>query len=386
MADIDVAATPDALQKLIERGKKVKEVLDKLRKSADQFATTLYKGLDKTDIGISDADVGRIKTAMDNLGGSIGATSAELEMMAVKFGTLIAMGVDKELFKMSGGFFSMADGAKEMSAQMDEFIRRASGSKIVSKIFGETGAKAINFMANIAAAGDAGRNMENALLKQAAAAGGLSKMMKSLNNNYEMTGTKVLKFAKDAELVGNATGLYSERVAKLQHELMAIPGSMDKMITFTKQLYPALIAEESVIKVTQGTLLELAEVTNYMKDVQKDFTTGTKGALEALSKMHLASQKTEIPMGIMKKYAQDVAAQFLYLGDNTQGAIDVMASFGPALAESGYGPRAIADIVKGFTKGISDMDIAQQAFLSGMTGGVGGLQGAFEIDIMLAEG
>ena len=32
------------------------------------------------------------------------------------------------------------------------------------------------------------------------------------------------------------------------------------------------------------------------------------------------------------------------------------------------------------------MDIAQQAFLSGMTGGVGGLQGAFEIDIMLAEG
>jgi len=67
-------------------------------------------------------------------------------------------------------------------------------------------------------------------------------------------------------------------------------------------------------------------------------------------------------------------------------SISIMGKLGPALQESGLGPEAISNVVKGVTDGIAHMDTAQKAFLSSQTGGAGGLMGAFQIDQMLAEG
>jgi hypothetical protein len=133
-----------------------------------------------------------------------------------------------------------------------------------------------------------------------------------------------------------------------------------------------------------------------MEDLTFSFETmGVKGepALEFAARMQNASQAMGIPLKFVKQYAEEAASAFTLFADDTkaaaemgQSAINIMGRLGPALQQSGLGPKAIGDIVKGVTDGIARMDTAQKAFLSAQTGGPGGLQGAFQIDQMLAEG
>ena len=63
-----------------------------------------------------------------------------------------------------------------------------------------------------------------------------------------------------------------------------------------------------------------------------------------------------------------------------------MGGFGTALKDSGIGPEGIAELVGNVTGVISKLDVAQRAFVSGQTGGAGGLAGGYELAYQMQEG
>ena len=118
----------------------------------------------------------------------------------------------------------------------------------------------------------------------------------------------------------------------------------------------------------------------------ENFGTSGGKALEIFSRMSSASQALKIPMDLVKDATASAAENFKMFGDNSQAAINILGRFGPVLKDAGMGPEAITELTRKYGGTISRLDMAQQAFVSQQAGGVGGLQGAFEIDKLKREG
>lgn len=256
-----------------------------------------------------------------------------------------------------------------------------------------TRTKTAQYLATLSAYAEASKKFEMGLVMSAAATGQLSDVIGSTGQNVADLSLKSEAFSDMTVRIGNASGFSAAQVARYAKELMTIPGALvdaDK---------PGMVAGERIhyldaaMKVATGTGQSFEQV---MEDLTFSFETmGVKGepALEFAARMQNASQALGMPLKFVKQYTEEAAGAFALFADDTkaaanmsQNAINIMGRLGPALQQSGLGPKAVTDLVRGVTEGIAKMDTAQKAFLSSQTGGPGGLQGAFQIDQMLAEG
>lgn len=286
-------------------------------------------------------------------------------------------------------FETIGDAAEGASAKINESFMAMI--KLVDPELTKT--KTAQYLTSLAAYAEAGKKFEMGLVMSAAATGQLSDVIGATGQNINDLSLKSEAFSDMTVRIGNASGFSAAQVARYAKELMTIPGSLvdtDK---------PGLIAGERIhhldaaMKVATGTGQTFEQI---MEDLTFSFETmGVKGepALEFAARMQNASQAMGMPLKFVKQYAEEAAGSFALFADDTkaaanmsQSAINVISRLGPALQQSGLGPKAISDVVKGVTDGIARMDTAQKAFLSAQTGGPGGLQGAFQIDQMLAEG
>jgi hypothetical protein len=286
-------------------------------------------------------------------------------------------------------FEVIGDAADNTSAKINE-----SFMAMVKLIDPElTKTKTVQYLASLSAYADASKRFEMGLVMSAAATGQLADVIGTTGQNIDSLALRSEAFSDMTVTIGNASGYSAGQVAKYAKELMSIPGALvdaDK---------PGLVAGERIhfldaaMKVATGTGQTFEQV---MEDMTFSFENmGVKGqpALEFSARMQNASQALGMPLKFVKQYTEDAASAFSLYAEDTkaaadmsQSAINIMGRIGPALQSSGLGPKAITDVVKGVTDGISRMDTAQKAFLSSQTGGAGGLQGAFQIDQMLAEG
>lgn len=247
-------------------------------------------------------------------------------------------------------------------------------------------AAALKLPIQFAETGETMKNMENLMIKQSAAAGDLGNFMNSLGGSFASLDDKLVQFSTLTMNVGNATGMASSAIAKYYTDMQAIPGVLDQMVSGLGDAAGSMNMLEATIKVARGSGQDVGKVIEDLATYYEELGIKGQEALEVLARTNVLAQKLNMPMAGMKKFVSDAAIQFRYLGDNAQGAITVMARMAPAMKDFGLGPKAIQDMVTGFTQGISKMDVAQKAFVSSTTGGAGGLRGAYEIDLKLKDG
>jgi hypothetical protein len=140
------------------------------------------------------------------------------------------------------------------------------------------------------------------------------------------------------------------------------------------------------MKIGTGTGVGFSRTLEDISFQYLELGTSGKEALDYTARLSASSQTLRMPMENIRSYAEGAARSFRYLGDNTQSAINIFERFAPTLQKSGLGVRAISDLIGGVTSNISQMGIAQKSFLSSQTGGPGGLQGGYQIELLMKQG
>lgn len=281
-------------------------------------------------------------------------------------------------------FMEIGESARDASADINESV------EAISKVTGINS----KWIVALAASADAGKKVELGFVSMAAASGQLTTMIGQTGDRLDNLPGKIEAWSDMVKRIGNDTGTLSPIVSKLANQLgTAIPGALNDVDKPGEVAGKRITQIQAAMEVAMGTGQSYEVVVKDLVDLFENM--GIKGtpALEFIANMQNASEAIGIPLKFVKQYTQDAANSFALFADDTESAanmtqstINILGRLGPALQQSGLGPRAISDVVKGVTDGIAKMDTAQKAFLSSQTGGAGGLQGAFQIDQMLAEG
>jgi hypothetical protein len=214
-----------------------------------------------------------------------------------------------------------------------------------------------------------------------------------LNNILERTGTDLGHLSDLTEYyneriydTAQASGLSTKTVAGYAANLRQIPGALVQNIENIDGMNNSMTMLDATIKIATAWQMDHAKVVDNLNYAYRNFGTTGKDALSFVSRMAALSQGLHMPMDILERSTKGVGNAFKFMGDNTQSAMSIMADFGPALMKSGIGPDAVGEIVESMTKGVGQLDIAHKAFISGASGGPGGLAGAFKIERMIEEG
>lgn len=357
---------------------KFKSVLPDLNQNIKNVGGTI-KDITSTNLS-SNLDVW--SNSFKKLKESIFETDEELAVSAGKL--LMLSGIATRHLPLPEAFKSIGDaaaGANTQISQMLETTLKLVGADLSSKGKGIAGLLSAN-----AERADFAKNFETGFLMAATASGEFSKSIKNIGEDFSGLSQKTESYSHLVTAVGDASGLSSAKVGEYAAMLRKIPGALDNFGGKSDKTVKDMHYLDAAIKVSMGTGQSFETVIQDLAFSFDNFGTVGKTALEEVARMQRVSDAVGLPMSQMRQYTQASAKEFKLLGDNTQGAIDIMARFGPAFRESGMGPAAIQEVVQGITQGIGKMGTAQKAFLSAQSGGSGGLQGAFQIDLALQQG
>lgn len=292
-----------------------------------------------------------------------------------------------------GTFDNLSQGAKGATTQVTELAEKFKDlSASQRKKFGITDhfIDAIEHMGKLR---DASINMQNAFLQNQAAAGKLGEAVGNLGDNFPALNLRIEEFNSLTSEVGNIVGLTSQEVGKYFMELDKIPGTLEGNIKVHKDGVESVSELEAALLVARGTHQDYGVVIGQVDTMMSDFGLSTEESLQSISKMFSVTQSVGLKMNEVASFTTNAGNAFKFLGDtadsaqnNIAGSLAVLKELTPALKDAGLGADAATDLVERFVSGLAGMSTAQQAFLSGQTGGPGGLLGALEIEQSLSEG
>lgn len=292
-----------------------------------------------------------------------------------------------------GTFDNLSQGAKGTTAQITELTERFKGLSDSQKArFGlsDSFIKAAEHMGKLR---DASINMQNAFLENQAAAGKLGGAVGNLGDRFPDLNLRIEEFNSLTSEVGNIVGLTSQEVGKYFMELDKIPGTLQDNIKVHKDGVESVTELEAALLVARGTHQDYGVVIGQVDTMMSDFGLTTEESLQSISKMYSVTQSVGLKMNEVASFTTNAGNAFKYLGDtadsaqnNIAGSLAVLKELTPALKDAGLGADAATDLVERFVSGLAGMSTAQQAFLSGQTGGPGGLLGALEVEQSLSEG
>lgn len=374
------------IQKLGELGVaqiSVAEAARELGVSQDVLATALGKVKAALAQGAAYWDLAAAKAKMlgvveDMLAGNTAKLSDQILKGALAFEPFLNV-----LAKSREGFGEMGKAGDTLGAQLGESVGR------IAPLLGKLGVPeaAIRGVERWGASVDMARNAERGLLAMAAATGQMTELVGEGGANIDELNAKVATFAERNFQLANALGVSVKQASTFATTVgTSIPGALDEMMGAAEGLNKVMSAQEVGMRLVQAGLIKQKELTAGLDFAFVNFGRNMAQGNVLFSKIADQVDRLGMRMDILKKFTLDAAAAFKVYGDHTMGAMSIMEAFGPALQESGLGQQAITDIVMGVTGGIQKMDVAQKAFISGVTGGPGGLAGAFDIEAMLMGG
>lgn len=312
--------------------------------------------------------------------GGLSSANKEVVSMIAQTGLLLTAisGIKPDAFNAIGEAANGATG--DMSRVFDNLnrISQLDPTKFSTKL--------LKGMAALHELGEPARRFEVGLMAMSARSGEFGDLISEVGNDLEGMENKLVSFTNLTYRVAQVSGLTTTQVAKYASELNKIPGALSTTIETTADGAEHMHMLDAAIKVAAGTGQDFSSVVEQMNAVYQEFGTTGKGALEFVSRLATASQSLKMPLDMVKSYVTGASQSFRFFGDNSQAAISILGKFGPALAESGLGPKAIAELTQNVTRNISEMNLAQRAFVSGTSGGPGGLQGAYQIELLKRQG
>ena len=233
---------------------------------------------------------------------------------------------------------------------------------------------------------DNGLRMQHVLISSAAAQGKLNDLYDKAGDNLQNMNDILRNESKLLGDVAQSTHLSSGEVEKYYGSFKMLPsiindsaGSMD---LFTQS-----------INYAKGAGLDHTLVMNNMKKAITSYGLAQKDALLFTARIGEVSNNLKAPYEDVAHALNTAADQFKLFGDSgeaamkqTEGLSKFVNQFASGLVQTGMSATNALSSVNQMTGALSNMNVAQKAFLSQTGGGPGGLRGAVQVDKMLREG
>lgn len=242
------------------------------------------------------------------------------------------------------------------------------------------GGKTFMMLANgMSESANAGTNLQKSIIGIYASSGNLNQLLADSGTKFKNLNDVSTAYSESLSKVSMATGVSSSQVNSLVQGLQNIPGILDEQSIQAGRASNSMNNMVAILRVQAATGMSTAAVTENLNFAYETLGLKGEGALEILAQMSEVSKDSGLPLQAVSKYVQETGNAFKYFGDNTQTAMGALSRLLPGLKDAKLGYGAIKDILSNVTGSMADLNVGQRAFISGQSGGVGGLQGSFKM-------
>ena len=342
-------------------GKVASKALHEVAEAANNLFISFSKG----------SEIGKeMMSSFDGLGKSIAGAfkEADIGMSDVAIGTLQWHGL---IEKSITGMGKLGDSGYEAGSKIKTSFE--SIAPVFDKAFEGSGFK--NFVHSVIEGRDHVISLERELINMSIAQGRASDVSDTANHRFIDMNKSYEEYIAMSAAAARETGQTVASVMELNKALSSIPGSLHDGEQTTK-----------VSQMAAAAGMAQLDVAKQLVEMYSRLGTNEKDATEALAYMHDKAGDSKLRMEAFNDTVLTIAGSFKMLGDNTNATTNFVNAFDKAFQDSKISPDAMKEVITSIGQGIEKMDVAKRAFVSGATGGPGGLAGAIQMQYAIQEG
>lgn len=299
----------------------------------------------------------------------------------------------------SGGITGTIDDIKNSFEQSEgglgkfvSLIQNSFGKQIPDSIKGSFDSVA-GFAMNLAAGADNATKLQTEFLRLSGATGNLGNVFSLAGNDLGNINTLLNQQQDIMTNAMQATGANADVVQEYYQALGQVPGALDAMVKGAGDGSQGTMMLAAAMKTAEGTGQSFDDVVKSLTFAFQEYGLTGEGALQFSAQLGSVSQDLGIQLSEVTKTLEGSATKFTLFADTgasasnmLSGAANILDTYGKALESTGLSGTQAAGVIGNITDQMSNLTIAQKAFLSAQTGGPGGLMGSFQIDKMLRSG
>jgi hypothetical protein len=232
-------------------------------------------------------------------------------------------------------------------------------------------------------AADKAYQLEQHIIEAASAQGKLHSLLDDSGTKFSNLNELFNEYTMMSYRSAQATGQTKASMDGLLDSLKTIPGAWTESIQVGDTVMSQAV---SVSKMASGFAKSQEEVVSKVNDLYANMGSSGIKAYNSLANIYdLAEDSTKLRQAFVST-VMDISKSFNMLGDNTEAATAVVNAFDKTFTNMELSPAAIQNVVSTLAEGTKKFDMARGAFISGMTGGPGGLAGGIQIEYALQTG
>ena len=345
-----------------EAGKALTSVLDSVKGYASIFGGFAKEAVEATNTVKN--FISESISSMDQVMKTHGFVGADI---AIAFEPALGL-IDKSITGMG----KLSDSGYEAGSKISTGF--AAVEPILARAFDGNGAAMKMFKAMSEGTSNA-VGLQRELVGIAIAQGNAASVIDSSSNSFKNMSEMYRDNAIAAYEVARATGQTVGSVMDLERSVKLIPN--------------ALGDKDNLVKISQLATAGMRDETEVGKQLTTMYTrlgTSIDDSVKNLAYIQDQGQNSKLQMESFNNTVMEIAGSFKMLGDNTVATTNFVKAFDTAFAHSQISPEALKSVITSVGEGIQRMDVAKRAFVSGATGGPGGLAGAIQMDYAIQEG
>jgi hypothetical protein len=253
---------------------------------------------------------------------------------------------------------------------------------MLEKIGGKSAKPFIDMLGAYTEGADRVYSLQRGVVALAAAQGTLSSMVDQSTGQFVDLNRAYMDQTNLAYTSAVATGQTVQSMMELSQTIGSIPGALTESVEAGQNM-SQLVATS---RLATGFMRSQSEVAKTLADMYTNVGISGQEAFEALANIYEKAGDSKLRFDAFAKTVLEISSNFKMLGDNTRAATEVVRAFDKAFQDSDISPAAMQTVIQSLTAGVQGMDRAKQAFVSGQTGGPGGLAGAFQMEYAMQTG
>lgn len=230
---------------------------------------------------------------------------------------------------------------------------------------------------------DRAYQLEQHIIGAAVAQGNFNAVLDNSHTTFGRLNEQYDEYNAMSYASAQATGQTKASMDGLLDSLKAIPGAWTESIDVG-----GVAMSQAVLtsKMAAGFAKSQEEVSTKLNELYTNMGSSGEKAYSSLAKIYTAASSSSRLREAFVSTVTDIAKSFNMLGDNTDAATTVVKAFDTTFSNLKISPAAIQTVISSLAEGTKKFDMARGAFISGMTGGPGGLAGGVQIEYALQTG
>lgn len=309
-------------------------------------------------------------------------------------GIMTFSGQFKDLREMFRSGSLAGDQAKTVLESLkQQFLKMGGAPELLAKAVAKGTEAVFDLTENMFAMADRAIASQDALLQTAAATGQLGAITAKAGEDLQSMNTLMDMYNEVTNQAKGETNSTSAQIASYSSILQTIPNAMNTVIKSASAEGKEMSGLSAMIKLAHGTHRDFGKVVEDVKHSVVGYGSSLEDSMRFTANMtdltsKLGAQFDDVKGGIFG--ITDALSKFTDAGaaaGKMQDAVSqMMGEYVSRLQATGMPAKQAIELVTNLGQQFGQLNIAQKAFLSGQTGGPGGLMGGYQIEKMIREG